>query len=105
MIVIEPGNNKKRPGADPNLVKLFAQAQRYNAIFIRGGQSISAMAREVGVTRSYFSRVLRLSFLAPAISRAIVLGRQPATMSAATLVSDTRFPVLWKDQLSALGFA
>ena len=104
-IVIEPGNNGKRPGADPNLVKLLAQAHRYNSIFVRGGRSITEMAREMGVTRSYFTRVLRLSFLAPAITRSIVLGRQPQAVSVSALVSNSRFPVLWKDQLAALGFA
>ena len=104
-MLIEPGDSGRRPGRDPNLVKLLAQAHQYNAIFIRGGQSVAEMAREIGVTRSYFTRVLRLSFLAPAITRAIVLGRQPSTVSASTLTADTRFPILWKDQLTSLGFA
>ena len=72
---------------------------------MQGGKSVAEMAREMGVTRSYFTRVLRLSFLAPTILRAIVLGRQPPSVSASTLTADTRFPILWKDQLAQLGFA
>jgi lambda repressor-like predicted transcriptional regulator len=104
-VLIEPGNRANRAGPDPALVKLLAQAHRYNAVFVRGGHSIAEMAREMGVTRSYFTRVLRLSFLAPAIIRAVMLGRQPSTISASTLVSNTRLPMLWKDQLTSLGFA
>jgi hypothetical protein len=104
-VLIEPRDSGQRRGRDPTLVKLLAQAHRYNAMFVRGGQSVAEMAREMGVTRSYFTRVLRLSFLAPAITRAIVLGRQPATVSASSLSADTRFPILWKDQLTSLGFA
>jgi len=104
-LLIETGNGGRRRGPDPSLVKLLAQAHRYNAVFVQGGKSVAEMAREMGVTRSYFTRVLRLSFLAPPILRAIVLGRQPASVSASTLTADTRFPILWKDQLAQLGFA
>ncbi len=105
-VVIEPGaSGNRRRAPDPNLVRLLAQAQRYHALFLRGGRSISEMANEMGVTRSLFTRILRVSFLAPAITRAILLGRQPDTLSASTLAHDTRFPILWKDQLTALGFA
>jgi hypothetical protein len=56
------------------------------------GKSISELAGNVGVSPSYFTRVLRLSFLAPEIVRAILSGRQPPHLTAKHLMSPSRLP-------------
>ena len=56
--------------ADPGLLKLIARAQELQEIFTRGGRPISEMAQEAGLSSSYFTRMLRLSFLAPDITQA-----------------------------------
>ena len=73
-------------------------------IFTRGGRPISEMAEAVGVSSSYFTRMLRLSFLAPDITRAILHGRQPAELTANKLMADTRAPIHWDEQRVRFGF-
>ena len=45
------------------------------------------------------------TFLAPDIVAAIVAGNQPADLTANKLMVDTRLPLDWCDQRTALGFA
>jgi len=50
--------------------------------------------------RTYTALLLRLSWLAPDITHAILRGRQPATLTA----DNTRIPLDWQAQREALGF-
>lgn len=100
------GNSKPRSNAKPDasLLKLIARAQELQAIFLRGGRPIAEMATAAGVSSSYFTRVVRLSFLAPDITRAILQGDQPAEINARKLMADTRVPIDWDAQRTHLGF-
>ena len=60
------------------------------------------IAKAEGVARSYVSRVLRLAFLDPEITRRILEGRQPANLTAWRLIEDRTLPLLWRDQRLAL---
>ena len=88
--------------ANDALVQLISRAQDYQSIFLRGGRSIAEMAEEVGVGSSYFTRLVRLSFLAPDIIKAIASGKRPPELTARRLVANTRLPVRWADQRSML---
>ena len=46
--------------------------------------------------------MLRLSFLAPDITLAILHGRQPANLNAHKLMADTRAPIDWHEQRAGL---
>ena len=85
-------------------MKRIARAHELQEIFTRGGRPISEMAEEAGVSSSYFTRMLRLSFLAPDITQAILHGRQPADLNARKLMTDTRAPIKWHEQRAGLGF-
>jgi site-specific DNA recombinase len=63
------------------------------------------MAKATGASSSYFTRVLRLSFLAPDIIKAILDGHQPADLTARKLMSDTRVPFSWDEQREQFGSA
>lgn len=103
-LLIESPN--KRSGTKPNasLLKLMARAHEIQTIFGRGGRPISEMANEAGVSSSHFTRLLRLSFLAPTITQAILHGRHPATLTARSLVRYTHVPIDWDEQRSQFGF-
>lgn len=58
----------------------------------------------MGATASYFSRIVRLAYLAPDITTAILDGRQPATLSATRLAEAWALPITWAAQRRALGF-
>ena len=52
-----------------------------------------------------FTRLVRLSYLAPDITQAILDGRQPPDLTAEKLLEHSRLPLAWPDQRIALGFA
>ncbi len=90
---------------DAGLLKRITRAQELQTIFTRGGRSMSEMAAAAGLSDAYFTRMLRLGFLAPDITQAILHGRQPADLTAQKPMADTRLPLDWHDQRTALGFA
>jgi site-specific DNA recombinase len=101
-------------GADPftaakldmRLIKLLARARRFNATLVGSdGVPFAALAQREGVSRSYFTRVVRLSYLAPDITQAILNGRQPRDLTAEKLLEHSRLPLAWHDQRATLGFA
>src|SRR4029077_13954569 len=63
---------------DARLIKLLTRAHRFNATLLDSdGVPFAALAKREGVSPSYFTRLVRLSYLAPDISEAILEGRQP----------------------------
>jgi hypothetical protein len=66
-------------------------------------KTMAEFAAEACVGGSYFTRVLRLSFLAPDVVKAILRGRQPVGLTSKRLLSDTRFPIAWQEQKARLG--
>ena len=65
---------------------------------------MDGIAQSAGVSRNYFTRLVKLSFLAPDITTAIVEGRHPPDLTASRLINHTRLPFDWKEQRTALGF-
>ena len=91
---------------DARLVKLLLRARRFNATLAQGeGIPFAALAQREGVSRSYFTRLVRLSYLAPDITQAILDGRQPRDLTAEKLLEHSRLPLAWHDQRIVLGFA
>src|SRR5262249_8777437 len=67
---------------DARLIKLLIRAHRFNATLVDGDpMPFSALAKREGVSPSYFTRLVRLSFLAPHITEAILDGRQPRDLT------------------------
>jgi hypothetical protein len=62
------------------------------------------LAAEEGISPTYATRLVRLTFLAPDIVAAILAGKQPAGLTANKLMADTRLPLDWSEQRTALGF-
>ena len=103
-LVVGDGTKQSRTKVDAGLHNLIARAHGLQAVFLAGDRPISEMAKEFGVGSSYFTRMLRLSFLAPNITRAILQGRQPADLTASKLLADTRAPIDWQEQRTRLRF-
>ena len=91
---------------DLRLIKLLIRAHRFNATLAgSGGTPFAALAKQEGVSPSYFTRLVRLSYLAPDITQAILDGRQPSHLTADKLLAHSRLPLAWQDQRTLLGFA
>ena len=91
---------------DARLIKLLLKARRFSATLAGSdGVPFATLAEREGVSRSYFTRVVRLSYLAPDIAQAILDGHQPRDLTADKLLAHSRLPLAWPDQRTALGFA
>ena len=92
--------------ADTSLIRLLVRGRKIGKrMFEPGGPPLDQIAAEEKITSSYASRIVRLKFLAPDIVAAILAGKQPAGLTANKLMADTRLPLDWRDQRTALGFA
>jgi DNA invertase Pin-like site-specific DNA recombinase len=91
---------------DERLIKLLIKARRFNATLVGSdGVPFAALVKRDGVSPSYFTRLVRLSYLAPDITQAILDGRQPRDLTADKLLAHSRLPLTWHEQRTVLGFA
>lgn len=91
---------------DTSLIRLLVRAQKIGErLFEIGGPNLDQIAGEENITPSNASRIVRLKFLAPDIVAAILAGKQPPELTANKLLADTRLPLDWRAQRTALGFA
>jgi site-specific DNA recombinase len=91
---------------DARLIKLLIRARRFNATLVDSdGVPFAVLVKREGVSPSYFTRLLRLSYLAPDITQAILDGRQPRALTADKLLAHSRLPLIWHEQRTVLGFA
>ena len=105
-MVIDSTNPFAAEKPDARLIKLLLRARRFNATLAEGeGVPFAALAQREGVSRSYFTRLVRLSYLAPDITQAILEGRQPRDLTTEKLLAHSRLPLAWHDQRATLGFA
>ena len=104
MVINGTGSFAAKP--DARLIKLLLKARRFNATLADSeGVPFAALAEREGVSRSYFTRLVRLSYLAPDITQAILDGRQPSDLTSEKLLEHSRLPLAWHDQRIVLGFA
>ena len=103
LVVDGPGGP---PNPDPALLRLTLKAWALRDKLMAGhGTGLGDLAKRDGITGSYFTRVVRLAFLAPDITSAILNGRQPVGLTAARLLREShRLPLGWREQRAALGF-
>ena len=88
-----------QPQIDNALVKAIARAHRWKQLLETGQYgSLTELAVAEKINRSYVSRVLRLTLLAPNIVEAILEGEQGSEVTLANLLQP--FPVECGEQLS-----
>ena len=91
---------------DTRLVKLLIRPRRFHATLLDSdGMPFAVLAKREGVSPSYFTRLVRLSYLAPDLTEAILDGRQPHDLTADKLLANSRLPLRWQEQRTVLGFA
>ena len=91
---------------DPSLVEAIVNAHRFNERLLRGGTvKFADLAKSEKLHRSYYSQILRLVYLAPDITAAILDGRQPSGLTVTMLIEHPHLPLSWPEQRAALGFA
>jgi DNA invertase Pin-like site-specific DNA recombinase len=95
----------RRANRDPALIALVSKAHHVHALVMRSKIStLKDVAATAGISASYLTRVIRLAYLAPDITRAILEGTQPPTLTATVLIKLSRLPLDWGEQRRVLGF-
>lgn len=103
-LVIEGSTGGSQRAPDRSLLRLLTEAHRFQKMVMQQqGRSITDLAREAGIGRSYFTRILRLNFLAPEIVTAILDGRQPSQLTAKHLTRNSRLANDWPSQVAQRG--
>ena len=99
-------NSDGHTAADPSMLRIIARAHDVHARLIQNTKlTVHDIAREERVTAAYIYTLLRLPWLAPDITAAIVNGRQPQQLNAMTLMRQaSRLPTDWAEQPTLLGF-
>jgi len=95
-------DNPMHPSHQEALVVAIARAHRWQKLLDDGRfESVSDLAREIGLDVSFAARLLRLTLLAPDIVEAILMGEEPSGLSLTMLTK--QLPLLWNDQKELLG--
>ena len=105
-------NDFHRPGKISQETELrgwgtwIARAHHIHARLIQNPKlTVRDIAREEQVSAAYLYSILRLPWLAPDITTAIINGRKPPQLTAQTLMRLTpRLPAGWAEQRRLLGF-
>ena len=100
LVVGEPANPRcNHPKPDPQLIILLQDAYRARALALAKPRlSVDQLATMFGRSTERYRRLLRLSYLSPAIVTAIVEARQPAHLTNRSLQHLNGLPALWLDQ-------
>jgi site-specific DNA recombinase len=98
-------NSNDQIAADPSLLRIIARAHDIQARLIQNTKlTVHDIAREERVSAAYIYNLLRLPWLAPDITTAIINGRQPQQLNAKSLMRQaSRLPADWAKQRTQLG--
>jgi hypothetical protein len=103
-LLIQGSTGTKHQEPDRSLLRLIGQARQFSDMFMSSrGKTLVELSREAGVSASYFTRVFRMSFLAPEITKTILHGRQPAGLTAKSLLGCNQLERDWCRQRVQLG--
>ena len=100
------GGDARGPSSpNASLIRLLARAhQLQRQLLDDSKRSVEQLVEQAKLNRTYATLLLRLSWLAPEITEAILQGRQPPTLTADKLARATRIPLDWRTQREVLGF-
>jgi hypothetical protein len=99
-------NSNDSAAADPSLLRIIARAHDIQSRLNQDTKlTVHDAAREERVSAAYIYNLLRLPWLAPDITTAIINGRHPRRLNAKSLMRQaSRLPADWTEQRVQLGF-
>ena len=103
-LLVEDSNDNRPP--DIGLLRIVARAHDIQTRLAQDTSlTVHDIAREERITAAYIYILLRVRWLAPDITTAIVNGRQPPQLNAKKLMQLTaHLPATWTEQRALLGF-
>ena len=88
---------------DRSLARAIVWARDLRQRLEQKGASLDELARQEGCSRPYVSSMIKLAYLAPSITEAILDGSQPASLTLADFMKRD-IPIDWADQRCTFGF-
>ena len=103
MCIRDRGQSASLRRPDRYLIDMVARAHAYLETLTDGqGLGRKDVAKRFGIHPEDVSRVLPLAFLSPRIIEAILIGQQPADLTARHLARNIELPIGWADQSKLL---
>ena len=99
-------DNETTPAIDQELVAMIVEAFSIRTqLFSGADDSIEAMTQRLNAGKGHLTRLVRLSYLAPDIVRALLEGRQPIELTPTRLLTLSKdLSHDWREQRRFLGF-
>jgi hypothetical protein len=98
------GANPAAGNSNLNLAQLVRDTHRWMAALTTGQvASIDELAMQESMPANEISRALPIAFLAPDITKAILLGTHPVDLNAKRLKRMSKLPACWNEQRRILG--
>ena len=97
-------SDSRGPDPDTQLISLLREARTLQLMF-RANPDLTILthAQASGQCRKRLARLMRLSWLSPQITEAILAGRQPSRLTARRLIASD-IPECWRKQADVRGF-
>lgn len=102
-LILGQNNGDDRSQPDPSLLRTIARADAWFGD-LKSGLSYKEIATRDAIDERLVARTVRLAFLAPDITKAILSGLEPKGLTAEQLVRIPKLPASWNEQRSLLGF-
>jgi hypothetical protein len=90
--------NRQAGKPDPAITQLLARAHCYWQMLKTEPIDITRLAEREGINPSYLTRILRLAFLAPDLTQAVLTGDRKLAITARQLTLSGAIPADWATQ-------
>ena len=104
-IMVPASGNVETTRHDASLIVLIATAASAPKLVEASTDDPKKIAAALDYDMDYFARLVRIGYLAPDITSAILEGRRPRTLTRQHLARLSNLPISWKEQRQLLGFA
>ena len=102
-LIIGANQSHQNAMPDPSLLKTIARAHAWLSD-LKSGLSYKEIGTRDSIDERLVARTLRLAFLAPDITTAILSGREPKGLTSQTLLRLPKLPSDWNEQRELLSF-
>jgi len=93
-LLIQGPDHAQRQTPDARLIRMLGKAQDWFGRLTSGqAKSIGEIAAAEGISNTHVTRILYRAFLAPDIVKAILEGRQPASLTLESLKKHQPLPI------------
>lgn len=102
-IILSHVKGRDSARVDPAMVKMIAHAHSW-LDDLKSGLSYKQIALRDRIDQRHVARTIRVAFLAPDITEAILTGREPQDLTSGQLLQLKALPTDWQAQREMLGF-